>query len=66
MSESEKEDELLTAEEVAERIGCKRRTILKWMSEGIIPAAIHRGKFIRFNMPDVRAALRKDADSQVP
>jgi predicted site-specific integrase-resolvase len=63
--ENEDPNELLSAEEVANKLGCDRRSVLIWRQQGIIPAAIHRGKFIRFSMPAVRAALRKDAEKQV-
>lgn len=56
---------LLTAEEIAAQLGCTRRSILKWREDGIIPAAIHRGKFIRFDLVQVREALRQDATRQV-
>jgi len=56
--------ELLTAEQVAAAIGCNSRSILRWRKEGLIPAEIDRGNFLRFDLERVREALRKDAETK--
>lgn len=50
-------DRLLSSEEVAQHLGISGRCVLNWFYEKIIPAAVHQGKVIRFNMDDVMAAL---------
>lgn len=54
-------DDLLTAEQVASAIGLNKVSILRWKREGIIPAEIDRGNFLRFDLAKVRQALREDA-----
>lgn len=58
-------EELLTAQEIGKRLGKPWKTILEWRKQGIIPAEVARGNFIRFDYTKVREALRKDAESQV-
>ena len=57
-------DDLLTAEQVAEKMGTHRVTILRWKREGIIPAEVDRGNYLRFDYEKVRKALREDAASK--
>jgi excisionase family DNA binding protein len=57
--------ELLTAEQVAAKLGTNKVTILRWKREGVIPAEVDRGNFLRFDMDRVRQALREDAAKKV-
>ena len=50
-------DELLTAAELAERLGVKPGTILGWHRMGRIPARKLSNKVLRFSLPKVVAAL---------
>ncbi len=50
-------DHLLTAAELAERLQVKPGTILGWYRMGRIPARKLSHKVLRFNLPDVVAAL---------
>ena len=54
-------DKLLTPDELAQKLGATKSRILDWRRAGIIPAAIHRGNFIRFDLADVMEALKADA-----
>jgi excisionase family DNA binding protein len=56
MSDVRKYD-LLTAAEVAERLGVKPGTILGWYRMGRIPARRLSHKVLRFNLDDVVTAL---------
>lgn len=49
--------QLLKAEDLAAIINVSSRTILNWYYEGIIPARIHIGKVIRFELEPVMDAL---------
>jgi excisionase family DNA binding protein len=51
------QDDLLTAEEVAERLRLKPDTITIWARQGRIPAHRLTRKVIRFRLPEVIAAL---------
>lgn len=51
--------QLLKAEDLAAILNVSSRTILKWYHVGIIPARIHVGKTIRFELEPVMAALEK-------
>ena len=50
---------LLSADEVAETLGISGRCVLNWFYDKIIPAAVHQGKVIRFDLDKVMAALGK-------
>ena len=54
-------EKLLTADELAEVLQVSKRTVKTWLSEGGIPAAIHEGKVLRFDLPTVKKALAKRA-----
>jgi predicted site-specific integrase-resolvase len=49
--------QLLKAEDLAAIINVSSRTILNWYHEGIIPARIHVGAVIRFELEPVMEAL---------
>jgi excisionase family DNA binding protein len=53
--------DLLTAAELAERLGVKPGTILGWHRLGRIPARRLSHKVLRFSLPDVVAALEARA-----
>ena len=54
--------ELLTAEEVADRIRVRPDTVRIWARRGIIPAVKLSVKVIRFNLGDVLASLEDKKD----
>ena len=54
--------ELLTAEEVADRIRVRPDTVRIWARRGIIPAVKLSAKVIRFNLGDVLASLEDKKD----
>ena len=49
--------QLLKAQDLATIINVSSRTILNWYYGGIIPARLHVGKVIRFELDPVMAAL---------
>ena len=53
------ENDLLTAEQLATRLGVKPRTVRQWCRDGFIPATRLTPKVIRFNLRQVVAALQK-------
>lgn len=65
MSEPTVTSTLLTAEQLAIALGNSNKAagdvMLRWMREGRIPAAIREGKFVRFDLAAVKAALAKRA-----
>ena len=50
-------DNLLTAAELAERLGVKPGTVLGWYRKGRIPARKLSHKVLRFDLADVLSAL---------
>ncbi|MDA0766172.1 MAG: helix-turn-helix domain-containing protein [Verrucomicrobia bacterium] len=50
---------LLKSQDVAEFFNVSSRTVLVWYYKGLIPARIHVGKVIRFDLDDVFEALEK-------
>ncbi len=50
-------DDLLTSEQLAERLGVKPSTVRAWFRAGRIPAARLTRKVIRYDLPTVVAAL---------
>jgi len=62
-------ESLITAAQVAERIGLAKssgaRVVRAWHNEGRFPAAIHESNFIRFKWSEVEAALAERAKKQV-
>ena len=50
-------DALLTAAELAERLGVKPGTVLGWHRKGRIPARKLSHKVLRFDLADVLSAL---------
>jgi len=51
--------ELLTADELADRLRLKPETIRIWTREGIIPAIRVTAKVIRYDLGEVETALRE-------
>lgn len=58
--------ELLTAEQLAPMIGftCKSGKVIvgRWKNEGRIPAAVDEPNFVRYDLAEVRAALKERAE----
>jgi len=50
---------LLTAEEVADRLGVSPRTIIEWAKDGRIPEVRASQRIRRFDYEDVVSALKK-------
>ena len=50
--------ELLTADEIAERLRLRPRTIRQWARRGLIPAVRLSPKVVRFKLAAVVAAMR--------
>jgi excisionase family DNA binding protein len=57
-------ERLLSAREVAERIGLREETIRRWARCGRIPSIRATARTIRFDYGDVVAALRAQGASQ--
>ena len=55
--------QLLKPQDLATILNVSSRTILNWYYDGIIPARIHVGKTIRFELEPVMAALDKVKES---
>jgi len=52
-------EKLLKPQDLATILNVSSRTILNWYYDGIIPARIHVGKVIRFELEPVMAALEQ-------
>ena len=52
-------NELLTSEELAERLRVQPSTILQWGREGLIPVIKIGGKILRYDLADVITALKE-------
>ena len=62
---------LLTAAEVADALHMSSQVVLRWKRAGIIPAAIDRHRFVRFDLAAVRRQLaakpsKKQNNGMVP
>ncbi len=53
------ENDLLTADQLANRLGVKPRTVRQWHQTGLIPATRLTPKVIRYNLDEVVASLQK-------
>ena len=53
------ENDLLTAEQLADRLGVKPRTVKQWSQDGLIPAKRLTPKVIRYSLDDVIASLQE-------
>jgi excisionase family DNA binding protein len=53
--------ELLTADQLAERLHLRTRTVQAWARKGRIPTVKLSAKVVRFDWPAVLAALRDQA-----
>ncbi len=53
------ENDLLTAEQLADRLAVKPRTVREWFRAGLIPATRLSPKVIRYSLDDVVAALEE-------
>jgi len=54
--------EILTADEIANRIRVRRSTIVRWVGQGIIPAIRPSPKILRFDPEAVILALKERAN----
>lgn len=52
---------LLTADDLATSLGVCKRTVMTWLADGRIPAAIRERHTLRFDEAMVRKALAKRA-----
>ena len=52
---------LLTAEELATALAVSKRTVMSWLYDGTIPAAIRERQTLRFSLTAVQKALAKRA-----
>lgn len=59
-------EKLLTIEELAETLNVSVRSVKNWRADGTIPAAIHEGRVVRFDLPSVKRALAKRARRTAP
>ena len=53
------EDDLLTANQLANRLGVQPDTVKQWLRAGLIPAARLTPKVIRYNLSDVVESLKE-------
>ena len=53
------ENDLLTAEQLADRLTVKPRTVREWFRAGLIPATRLSPKVIRYSLDDVVASLEE-------
>jgi excisionase family DNA binding protein len=51
--------DLITADELAQRLAVKRSTINNWVKLGLIPRIMINNKTIRFSWERVQAALQR-------
>lgn len=58
--------QLLKPQELAEIINVSPQTIMKWYYDGIIPARIHVGRIVRFELDAVMIALTERLEARVP
>ena len=58
------QNDLLTAEQLADRLGVKPRTVRQWSLDGLIPAKRLTPKVIRYSLDDVVASLQKRQSAQ--
>ena len=55
------QDELLTPDQLARRLGVRPRTIREWARKGRVPAMRLSRKVVRFDWETVLSALRQQA-----
>ena len=58
------ENDLLTADQLADRLGVKPRTIREWSRAGLIPAKRLTPKVIRYSLDDVVESLQQRQTAQ--
>lgn len=54
----------LTARQLAPQLGVHWQTVLRWGREGIIPSHRAGGKHVRFDLREVRQAMRENGMPQ--
>ena len=55
--------QLLKPKEVAEIINVTVPTVMRWYYDGLIPARLHVGRVIRFELEPVMAALERASET---
>lgn len=55
-----------SAEQVAVALEVSADTIRKWHKQGVIQPVARRGRIIKFDLAEVRAALKADAATPIP
>ena len=53
------EQDLMTADQLAQRLGVKPSTVKSWLRAGLIPASRLTSKVIRYDMKEVVTALEE-------
>jgi len=53
-----------TPEQTAGELNTSKPTVLLWAKQGIIPTVLREGRVIRFDIDQVKAALKARADKQ--
>jgi excisionase family DNA binding protein len=59
-------ERLMTSDELAEALSVHRNTVMNWLRDGVIPAAIREGKTLRFDLLAVKRSLAKRAAKASP
>ena len=57
-------DDLLTAGQLAQRLGVKPRTVRNWLRAGLIPATRLTPKVIRYDLQQVVTALKQRQEAK--
>lgn len=57
-------NELLTADELAQKLKVTAATVANWRHRGVIPSIQINASTIRYSFPDVLAAIRSKAASK--
>ena len=60
------DDDLLTAEQVADWLGVPERTIRYWREQGTGPPYVRLGRWVRYRRGAVRAWLREQEQASRP
>lgn len=60
------EDRLLTTREAATKFRVHPTTIRRWVTGGLLKAALTPGRHGRYWESDVKAAMKKDTDNTAP
>lgn len=50
-----------TPEQTAREVGTSKPTLLEWHKQGIVPSVVNEGRVIRFDIDEVKEALKARA-----